>query len=83
MPKHCIKELKGIRSGASLWSSASPKAKLLESEKYFGKSPKTDDEDLNEIICYYDISDKYGTAYLLSNGNYGIIFNDRTSLTAI
>ena len=40
------------------------------------------EEDINEIICYYDTSSKYGVGYLLSNGSCGIIFNDSTSLTA-
>lgn len=43
MPKYSNKELKGIRSGASLWSSPSPKIKALETEKYLSKSPKTDE----------------------------------------
>jgi hypothetical protein len=39
------------------------------------------EEDANEIICYYDISSKYGIGYLLSNGSSGVAFNDETSLT--
>jgi hypothetical protein len=27
--------------------------------------------------------EKYGMGYLLSNGNYGVIFNDKTSLTKL
>ena len=29
------------------------------------------------------MSQKYGIGYLLSNGNYGVSFNDGTSLTKI
>lgn len=29
------------------------------------------------------MSKKYGVGYLLSNGNYGVSFNDGTSLTKI
>jgi hypothetical protein len=29
------------------------------------------------------MSQKYGIGYLLSNGNYGVTFNDGTSLTKI
>ena len=29
------------------------------------------------------MSDKYGIGYLLSNGNYGVVFNDHTSLTKL
>lgn len=39
------------------------------------------EEDGNQIICYYDVSTKYGIGYLLSNGGYGVAFNDHTSLT--
>lgn len=28
------------------------------------------------------MSAKYGIGYLLSNGNFGVVFNDQTSLTA-
>ena len=80
-----MKHLKGFRSAASI-GSATPRSIAFETERQIlmssEKSPKPC-EDINQIICYYDISDKYGVAYLLSNGNYGIIFNDKTSLTAI
>lgn len=39
------------------------------------------EDDGNEIICYYDASNKYGIGYLLSNGSCGMAFNDQTSLT--
>lgn len=29
------------------------------------------------------MSAKYGIGYLLSNGSFGVVFNDQTSLTAI
>lgn len=29
------------------------------------------------------MSAKYGMGYLLSNGNFGVVFNDQTSLTAL
>jgi hypothetical protein len=41
------------------------------------------EQDGNEIICYYDMSAKYGIGYLLSNGNFGVVFNDQTSLTSL
>jgi len=41
------------------------------------------EQDSNEIICYFDMSVKYGIGYLLSNGNFGVAFNDQTSLTAL
>lgn len=41
------------------------------------------EQDGNEVICYYDMSSKYGIGYLLSNGSFGVVFNDQTSLTAL
>jgi hypothetical protein len=29
------------------------------------------------------MSAKYGVGYLLSNGNFGVVFNDQTSLTSL
>jgi hypothetical protein len=29
------------------------------------------------------MSSKYGIGYLLSNGSFGVVFNDQTSLTAL
>lgn len=29
------------------------------------------------------MSTKYGIGYLLSNGNFGVVFNDQTSLTTL
>lgn len=29
------------------------------------------------------MSSKYGIGYLLSNGNFGVVFNDQTSLTSL
>jgi len=49
--------------------------------KKTAKGQNNYEEDGNEIICYYDISSKYGIGYLLSNGNYGVAFNDQTSIT--
>lgn len=44
--------------------------------KKMPKSQNKYEEDANEIICYYDVSSKYGIGYLLSNGNYGVALND-------
>ena len=58
------------QSKASLANELSPRSSRHE-------------QDGNEIICYYDMSAKYGIGYLLSNGNFGVVFNDQTSLTAL
>ena len=34
----------------------------------------------NGISCYVDYSTKYGLGYMLSNGNYGVYFNDSSLL---
>lgn len=34
----------------------------------------------NGIRCYVDYSTKYGLGYYLSNGNYGVYFNDSSLL---
>lgn len=44
---------------------------------------KKSSQDNCEVICYFDMQEKYGMGYLLSNGNYGVIFNDKTSLTKL
>ncbi len=83
LPKQTLKNGKGIRSSASIGASTPRNTKKIQTPISNALSPQKSHEDINEIICYYDISDKYGIAYLLSNGNYGIIFNDRTSMTAL
>jgi hypothetical protein len=41
------------------------------------------EKDVCEVVCYLDLQEKYGMSYLLSNGNYGMVFNDKTSLTKL
>jgi hypothetical protein len=55
-------------------SSSIPSLPSSQSSRY--------EQDGNEVICYYDMSSKYGIGYLLSNGSFGVVFNDQTSLTA-
>lgn len=56
---------------------------LMPMKEGSNTTAKKHEVDTCEIICYFDMQEKYGMAYLLSNGNYGIVFNDKTSLTQI
>ena len=56
-------------------SSSTPSIPSPHSSRY--------EQDGNEVICYYDMSSKYGIGYLLSNGSFGVVFNDQTSLTTL
>lgn len=56
-------------------SSSSPSLPSTRASKH--------EQDGNEVICYYDMSSKYGIGYLLSNGSFGVVFNDQTSLTSL
>ena len=42
--------------------------------------PKEVKWSYNGISCYVDYSTKYGLGYMLSNGNYGVYFNDSSLL---
>ena len=85
LSKSSWKNLKGVRSATSIDTKFLKS--YVESERNFFPEKKViknnDHDDLNEIICYYDLSEKYGIGYLLSNGNLGVIFNDQTSLTLL
>ena len=76
---------KDMKSSTSGLGSSSRNLKILPQVQKKTALPTTCkyEEDTTEIICYYDMSQKYGIGYLLSNGNYGVVFNDHTSLTKV
>lgn len=42
---------------------------------------KTDSQPRTELVTkFVDFSSKYGLGYMLSNGSYGVLFNDSTKI---